>query len=68
VQEPTAKPSNTGYVPPNADAQKALSSAIGGTGGDSADAQQKLAAELQALISGGASPLDEQALLQQLQV
>jgi len=57
--------SNQAYAPQLPQGNPALAAAIGG--GDD-DAQKRLQAELDAIINGQASPVDQQALLEQLQV
>jgi len=65
VDDPSAVMSNQAYAPQQQQGNPALAAAIGG--GDD-DAQKRLQAELDAIINGQASPVDQQALLEQLQV
>jgi len=74
VDDPTAKLSNAAYTPKaqlNPNAQAALGAAIGGQPNvgerGASSAQEQVQKEIEAAIAGGQSPLDEQALLEQLQ-
>ena len=70
VDDPSARLASGPYVPkqPSA-ADAALAKAIGIGGGDQgATPQDQLKQEIQALVEGGNSPMDEKALMEQLQV
>jgi hypothetical protein len=68
VDDPTARLSNQAYTPQPSNANAALSAAIGGGQGGGTTAKDAILKEIEALIQGGASPTDNAALLEQLQV